>query len=100
MRESSRVADHVRCTAYSVGRCAPVDRRPAKLRIFRPGTTMLHPEARALLALIEGRGIPPTHTLPPVEARALYRERRGFTQPAAPAVGELRDLAPEGPHGP
>ena len=61
---------------------------------------MLHPEAQALLTLIEERGIPPTHTLSPVEARALYRERRGFTQPAAPAVGELRDLAAEGPHGP
>ena len=61
---------------------------------------MLHPEAQALLTLIEERGSPPTHTLSPVEARALDRERRGFTQPAAPAVGELRDLAPEGPHGP
>jgi acetyl esterase len=61
---------------------------------------MLHPEAEALLALIEERGIPPTHTLPPVEARALYRERRGFTQPDAPAIAEVRDLAAEGPHGP
>ena len=61
---------------------------------------MLHPEAQALLTLIEARGIPPTHTLAPVEARALYRERRGFTQPAAPTIADVRDLSAEGPHGP
>ena len=61
---------------------------------------LLHPEAQALLTLIEARGIPPTHTLAPVEARALYRERRGFTQPAAPTIADVRDLSAEGPHGP
>jgi acetyl esterase len=60
---------------------------------------MLHPQARALLDLIEARGLPPTHTLPPVEARAFYRERRAFTQPDPPRVGEVRDLAADGPHG-
>ena len=60
---------------------------------------MLHPEARALLDLIAERGLPAMHTLPPVEARAFYRDRRGFTQPDPPDVGEVRDLSCDGPHG-
>jgi acetyl esterase len=61
---------------------------------------MLHPQARALLDLIEASGLPPTHTLPPLEARRFYRERRFFTQPAPPEVAEVRELQAEGPHGP
>ncbi|MDQ0588042.1 alpha/beta hydrolase [Variovorax paradoxus] len=60
---------------------------------------MLHPQARALLDFIEARGIPPTHTLSPAEARAFYRERRAATQPEAPPVAEVRDLKADGPHG-
>jgi acetyl esterase len=60
---------------------------------------MLHPQARALLDLMQERGVPPTHTLTPDEARKLYRERRAFTQPAPPPVGEVRELQAEGPHG-
>jgi len=60
---------------------------------------MLHPDARALLDLIEERGVPATHTLSPVEARAFYRDRRSFTQPAAPEMGGVRDAHCEGPHG-
>ena len=40
---------------------------------------MLHPQARALLDLIEQSGMPPTHRLTPDEARRFYRERRRFT---------------------
>lgn len=61
---------------------------------------MLHPQARKLLQLIEDKGIPPTHTLSPAEARALYRERRTFTQPQPPEVQSVRDLAAQGPAGP
>ena len=61
---------------------------------------MLHPQARALLRLIEEKGVPPTHTLAPVEARAFYRERRTFTQPDPPQVGSVRDLQAPGPAGP
>lgn len=61
---------------------------------------MLHPQARALLTLIEERGFPPTHTLTPTEARAFYRERRAFTQPEPPQAGSVRELQAEGPHGP
>jgi len=60
---------------------------------------MLHPDARALLDLIEERGLPAMHTLTPVEARAFYRDRRSFTQPSAPEVGGVRDTHCEGPHG-
>jgi len=57
---------------------------------------MLHPQARALLKLIEERGVPPTHTLSPQEARRLYRERRAFTQPEPPPVDECRELSAGG----
>lgn len=60
---------------------------------------MLHPQTQALLDLMAQRGVPPTHTLAPAEARALYRERRSYTQPAAPAVALLRELQADGPHG-
>ncbi|MDB5731865.1 MAG: alpha/beta hydrolase fold-containing protein [Variovorax sp.] len=60
---------------------------------------MLHPQARALLDFIEKSGVPPTHTLTPAEARAFYRERRAATQPAPPAVAQVRDLRASGPHG-
>lgn len=61
---------------------------------------MLHPQARALLDLIESRGIPPTHTLSVADARSYYRDRRSVTQPAPPEVGLVRELAAPGPHGP
>ena len=60
---------------------------------------MLHPQARALLNLIEERNVPPTHTLTPAQARAMYRERRFFTQPDPPEVALVRDLAVPGPGG-
>jgi len=61
---------------------------------------MLHPQARALIDLIEERGLPAMHTLTPVDARLFYRDRRALSQPATPEVGELRELQAEGPHGP
>ena len=60
---------------------------------------MLHPQARALLDLMEARGVPPTHTLPVDEARRFYRERRAITQPAPSEVGEVRELEAAGPQG-
>jgi acetyl esterase len=53
---------------------------------------MLHPQARALLNLIEEKGLPPFHTLTPVEARRWYVERRFVTQPAPPDVAQVREL--------
>ena len=60
---------------------------------------MLHPEARALINLMQERGVPPTHTLSPADARYFYRERRFFTQPDAPQVALVQDLQANGPHG-
>jgi acetyl esterase len=60
---------------------------------------MLHPQAQALLDLIQQRGVPPTHTLTPADARTLYRERRSFTQPDSPPIGACQDLLAEGPLG-
>ena len=60
---------------------------------------MLHPQARALLDLIEQRGLAPTHTLSPVEARTVYRDRRAYTQPAPPDVAEVRALEASAPDG-
>jgi acetyl esterase len=64
------------------------------------GDLMLHPQARALLDLIEQRAVPPTHTLSVQDARALYRDRRQATQPMAPEVGRVQDLRASGPNGP
>lgn len=61
---------------------------------------MLHPQARALIDLVERNGIPPMYTLSPSEARRVFRERRAFTQPAPPEIGESRDIEAEGPGGP
>ena len=60
---------------------------------------MLHPQTRALLDLIEKSGMPAIHTLTPVEARKMYRERRFFSQPVAPDVASVQDLHANGPHG-
>lgn len=60
---------------------------------------MLDPQARALIDLMVERQVPPTHTLAVAEARRVYRDRRGFTQPEPPPVGTVRDLQADGPHG-
>lgn len=60
---------------------------------------MLDPQAKALIDLIAERGLPPTHTLPPPEARAFYRDRRNFSQPAPRAMAEVLDLQAPGPLG-
>jgi acetyl esterase len=62
-------------------------------------TRMLHPQAQALLRLIEEKGVPSMHTLTPADARAYYLERRFFTQPEPPHVGALRELQAPGPAG-
>ena len=61
---------------------------------------MLDPQAQALINLIAEKGFPATHTLSPAEARAWYRDRRSFSQPAPRDMAEVRDLAAPGPLGP
>ena len=61
---------------------------------------MLHPQARALLDLIDQRAAPAVHEQTPLEARESYRARRFFTQPDAQPVAHVRELTADGPHGP
>jgi len=61
---------------------------------------MLHPQAQALLQLMVDKGVPPTHTLTPEQARRYYLERRTFTQPDPPEVSSVRNLEARGPAGP
>lgn len=61
---------------------------------------MLHPQAQALLRLLEQNGLPPMHTLQPGQAREGYRARRALTQPRPPEVAAVRDLEARGPAGP
>ena len=60
---------------------------------------MLDPQAKALLDLMVERGVPPTHTLTPEQARRFYVERRAVTQPPPRPLGEVLDLTASGPHG-
>ena len=60
---------------------------------------MLDPQAQALLQLMLERGVPPTHTLSPQDARRFYLERRAVTQPAPRPLAEVRDLTASGPGG-
>ncbi len=60
---------------------------------------MLDPQAKALLDLMVERGVPPTHTLPPDQARRFYVERRAATQPPPMPLDEVTDLAAIGPQG-
>jgi acetyl esterase len=57
---------------------------------------MLDPQARALIALMVERQVPAVHTLSPADARRFYLERRCFTQPEPPPVGEVRALRTDG----
>ena len=60
---------------------------------------MLHPQVQALIDLMNQSGLPPTHTLTPADARAQYRGRRAFTQPAPPSVAEVREWRVPAPGG-
>jgi len=60
---------------------------------------MLDPQAKALIDLIAEKGIPPTHTLSPQDARDYYVQRRFFSQPDAPEVAEVKDIQIPGPAG-
>ncbi len=60
---------------------------------------MLDPQAKALIDLIAEKGIPPTHTLSPKDARDFYVQRRFFSQPDAPEVAQVKDIQIAGPGG-
>ena len=60
---------------------------------------MLHPQARALLDLIEQRAAPAVHEQTPPEARESYRARRFFTQPDGADMAHIGALSAPGPRG-
>src|SRR2546428_2262285 len=80
----------------SVGHLHAVRKRRGAGRGRARDPAMIDPDARALLALIEERGVPAVHTLTPDEARRSYRERRFFTQPPPPEVASVRDVQADG----
>ena len=53
---------------------------------------MLDSAAKLLLDAITSRNIPSFHTMSPTEARAIYRERRFFTQPEPQSVAAVFDF--------
>src|ERR1700733_1213579 len=59
----------------------------------------LDPGAQRVLDLIREVGRPPYETLPPLEARELYRKGRAVLQPEPPPVALVRDLTAPAPHG-
>ncbi len=70
----------------------PQNRHNVTLPSVTDVTPMLDPQARALIDLMIQKGVPPTHTLTPAQARQFYLDRRSFTQPEPPAMHEVRDL--------
>ena len=60
----------------------------------------LDPQAAHVIDLIVKSGRPAYHTLSPKDARQLFRETRPASTPPAPQIGDVRDLAAEGPLGP
>ena len=61
---------------------------------------MLHPQARAVLELIERCGLPPVHTLSVADARAAERDGCAMLSPAPADVAQVLDLQASGPNGP
>ncbi len=59
----------------------------------------LHPEARALLEMMDAQGAPPLETQDPVEARAVRLEPMKMLGGEPVALGRVEDLSIPGPHG-
>lgn len=61
---------------------------------------MLDPQTQGVLTAMAQNGIPAIHTLAPEQAREAYISRRDIVQPAARAVGQVKDIDVAGPDGP
>ena len=59
----------------------------------------LHPQAVALLEAVKNSQIPPIHTVPAPEARAIYRGTSRKLHPPAPQVALCEDISFAGPAG-
>jgi acetyl esterase len=60
----------------------------------------LDPKARAVLDMLAASGLPTLDSLAPPAARALFAQAVQMLRGPSPAVGEVRDLLADGPHGP
>lgn len=60
----------------------------------------LDPESQAFLDLIKKLGRPPIQSLPPMQAKEVFRRGRLVTQPDLPQVDRVKEYEASGPHGP
>lgn len=60
----------------------------------------LDPESQAFLDLIKKLGRPPIDSLPPLQAKEVFRRGRMVTQPDLPQVDRVKEYEAPGPHGP
>ena len=66
-----------------------------------PSSAMkLDPESQAFLDLIKKLGRPPINSLPPMQAKEVFRRGRMVTQPDLPQVDRVKEHNATGPHGP
>ena len=59
----------------------------------------LDPESQAFLDLIKKLGRPPVNSLPPSQAKEVFRRGRMVTQPDLPQVDRVKEYEAKGPHG-
>ena len=60
----------------------------------------LDPESQAFLDLIKKLGRPPIDSLPPMQAKEVFRRGRMVTQPDLPQIDRVKEYEAKGPHGP
>ncbi len=60
----------------------------------------LDADSQAFLDLIKSLGRPPIDSLPPLQAREVFRRGRMATQPDLPHVDRVKEYDAPGPHGP
>ena len=60
----------------------------------------LDADSQAFLELLKKLGRPKINSLPPLEAREVFRRGRMATQPDLPQVDRVREYVASGPHGP
>ena len=60
----------------------------------------LDADSQAFLDLIKKLGRPPIDSLPPVQAKEVFRRGRMVTQPDLPQVDRVKEYDADGPHGP
>ncbi len=59
----------------------------------------LDPESQAFLDLIKKLGRPPINSLPPMQAKEVFRRGRLVTQPDLPQIDRVKEYEAKGPHG-